>query len=104
MKKKDFLEGYKTYDTSNGFGNPKKWREAFRQRMSKEEAKEIIEQADETPYSILGISEYASPSELKRAYRKMLMEWHPDKNQHRIEEAELMTKKIIAAYVTLTSS
>lgn len=103
MKKKGFLDGYKTYDTSCGFGNPKEWREAFRERMSKDEAKEILQKVDESPYSILQISENAAPEEIKKAYRKRLMEWHPDKNQHRINEAEEMTKKIIAAYITLTS-
>lgn len=103
MAKKGFLDGYKTYDTSNGFGNPRKWRDAFQQRMSKEEAKEILEKISETPYSILGISEGASQSEIKKAYRSKLMEWHPDRNQHRTCEADEMTKKIIAAYVTLTS-
>ena len=102
-KKKGFLDGYKTYDTSNGFGNAKKWREAFSQRMNKEEAKEILEKTSETPYSILGISPNASSSEIKKAYRKKIQEWHPDKNQHRIAEAEEMSKKIIAAYVDLTS-
>ena len=102
MKKKGFLDGYKTYDTSNGFGNSKKWREAFSQRMSKEEAIEIMEKTSEDPYSILGITSRASTSEIKKAYRKRLMEWHPDKNQHRLLEAEEITKKIIAAYVKLT--
>lgn len=103
MKKKGFLEGYKTYDTSQGYGNPKEWREAFRERMSKEEATIILQKADESPYSVLQVSENATTEEIKKAYRKKLMEWHPDRNQHRISEAEEMTKKIIAAYVTLTA-
>jgi DnaJ-domain-containing protein 1 len=103
MKKKGFLDGYKTYDTSNGFGSSKKWREAFHQRMSSEEAKEILSKSSETPYGILGVTLNATMEEIKKAYRRKLMEWHPDKNQHRLAEAEEMTKKIIAAYVHLTN-
>ena len=103
MAKRGFLDGYKTYDTSCGFGDVKQWKDAFRQRMSKEEANEIMKKSSETPLTILGVSADSSLQEIKSAYRKKLMEWHPDKNQHRLREAEEMTKKIIAAFVNLTS-
>ena len=101
MKRKGFLDGYPTYDTSKGFGNSQKWKAAFKERMTKEEAREILEKAEETPYSILEISMSTSLVEIKKAVKRMLKEWHPDRNQHRIIEAEEMTKKILAAYKTL---
>lgn len=102
--KKGFLDGYKTYDTSQGFGNPKDWQKAFYQRMNVDEAKALLKDQPGSPYSILGVSQEATEQEIKRAFRQLMMQWHPDKNQHRVTEAEAMSKKIIAAYTVLTGS
>jgi DnaJ-class molecular chaperone len=99
--KRGFMDGYKTYDTSNGFGNARRWRDGFYEKMSSEDAAKIIKSQDDTPYFILGIPENASAAEIKKAFRELIMKWHPDKNQDNIEEAELMSKKIIAAYTIL---
>lgn len=32
------------------------------------------------PYSVLQISRNASPKEIKQAYKRLVMKWHPDKN------------------------
>ncbi|MCS3801090.1 J domain-containing protein [Niastella sp. OAS944] len=97
-----FLDGYKTYDTSKGFGNAKQWNNAFRERMSKEDATAILQEQQETPWAILGVSTSATKAEIKKAFRLMIIQWHPDKNQHRLPEAEAMSKKIIAAYTMLS--
>ncbi|MBT2561326.1 J domain-containing protein [Pedobacter sp. ISL-68] len=101
---KGFLDGYKTYNTAAGFGSPKAWQKAFKQRMGKEEAEAILQGQQQTPYGILGIEQGATSAAIKKAYRKMMMLWHPDKNPDRISEAEEMSKKIIAAYSILTHS
>jgi DnaJ-domain-containing protein 1 len=98
--KKGFLDGYKTYDTSNGFGDESQWKEAFNQRMGYGEAKTILSNDD--PYSILEIAFGASLEEIKKAYRKLAMKWHPDKNQG-VDTTEKM-QKITAAYTILTSN
>ena len=44
-------------------------------------------------YDILGVSKNASQDEIKKAYRKKAMEYHPDRNKNN-PEAEKMFKKV----------
>lgn len=96
-----FLSGYATYDTSDGFGNPKEWRKAFKARMTGQEAKAILKEQSDTPWAILGVKQGASKTEIKAAFRRLIKIWHPDRNPHNIVNAERMSKIIIAAYTTL---
>eukprot|EP01116_Phalansterium_solitarium_P025669 TRINITY_DN9931_c0_g1_i1.p1 TRINITY_DN9931_c0_g1~~TRINITY_DN9931_c0_g1_i1.p1 ORF type:complete len:706 (-),score=262.89 TRINITY_DN9931_c0_g1_i1:402-2345(-) len=52
------------------------------------------------PYSILGIDTGSGPDEIKKAYRKLSLKYHPDKNQE--EGAQDMFIKVGKAYEALT--
>jgi DnaJ-class molecular chaperone len=53
-------------------------------------------------YDILGVSKTASAAELKSAYRKLALEWHPDRNKS--ADAETRFKEINEAYQVLSDS
>ncbi|AWT60726.1 MAG: Chaperone protein DnaJ [Candidatus Moanabacter tarae] len=59
--------------------------------------------AKEDYYELLGVSKDTSADEIKKAYRKMAMKYHPDKNAGDVE-AEEMFKKISEAYEVLKDS
>lgn len=54
-------------------------------------------------YKILELNSSASKDDIKRAYRRLAMKWHPDKNQDNKEEAEKRFKDISEAYDILSN-
>lgn len=53
-------------------------------------------------YDILGVSKGASADEIKKAYRKQALEWHPDRHKDDKEAAEKRFKEINQAYQVLS--
>jgi hypothetical protein len=49
-------------------------------------------------YKVLQVERGASDDDLKKAYRKLAMKWHPDKNPSNKKEAEAKFKQISEAY------
>ena len=52
-------------------------------------------------YEILGVSKDANANEIKKAYRKVAMKYHPDKNQDN-KQAEEKFKEAAEAYSVLS--
>lgn len=53
-------------------------------------------------YDILGVEPTSTADNIKKAYRKLAMKWHPDKNPDNKTEAEAKFKEISAAYEALS--
>ena len=55
-------------------------------------------------YKILGVPENASEGEIKKAYRKLAVQYHPDKNPTNTAAAEVKFKEISEAYYILSDA
>jgi len=53
-------------------------------------------------YKILGVPKNAQTSAIKKAYRKLALKWHPDKNKDNLKVAEAKFKDINEAYSILS--
>eukprot|EP00971_Amphidinium_carterae_P292052 5797662-Amphidinium_carterae.1 len=53
------------------------------------------------PYAVLGIGSTATDADVTKAYKKLALRYHPDKNPSSQEAAEEAFKKIIDAYTVL---
>lgn len=60
----------------------------------------VIDAVDVDYYELLGVEKTATQHEIKRAFRKLALQYHPDKNKD--EGAEEQFKKIAEAYEVLS--
>lgn len=56
--------------------------------------------ADKDYYSLLGVSKTSTPDEIKKAYRKLALQYHPDRNKS--PEAAEKFKEVTKAYEVLS--
>ena len=55
-------------------------------------------------YEVLGVTKTASVEEIKSAYRKSALKWHPDRNPANKEEAEIRFRESTEAYSVLSDA
>lgn len=54
-------------------------------------------------YGVLGVESGAEEAAIKKAYRKLVLQWHPDKHPADRDEAEVKIRQINDAYETLSN-
>lgn len=54
-------------------------------------------------YQVLGVPKDATIAEIKKAYKKLVFKYHPDRNRDNLEEAEAIMKEINVAYEVLSN-
>jgi DnaJ-class molecular chaperone len=72
--------------------------------MIREVIPDEVEQAMATLYDMLGVPMHATDEEIKRAYRKAAMKWHPDRNSGAEEVARATFQEIKDAYAILSDA
>ncbi|XP_016930235.2 dnaJ homolog subfamily B member 6 isoform X2 [Drosophila suzukii] len=53
-------------------------------------------------YKVLDVARSATDSEVKKAYRKLALKWHPDKNPDNLDEANKRFRELSEAYEVLS--
>ncbi len=99
---KGFMDGYKKYKPEEeGYGDSSEWKGAFNKRMGFDEANKILSGQNQSPFEILGLTANADFAQIKKAYRKLAIENHPDKHPTEQEKYTEIMQNINAAYVVL---
>ncbi|KAH8279401.1 hypothetical protein KR026_008871 [Drosophila bipectinata] len=55
-------------------------------------------------YKVLDVPRTATDSEVKKAYRKLALKWHPDKNPDNLDEANKRFRELSEAYEVLSDA
>jgi DnaJ-class molecular chaperone len=61
----------------------------------------MVQETKRDFYTVLGVKKDANEADLKKAYRKLALRWHPDKNKDNKDVAEKKFKEVAEAYAVL---
>jgi DnaJ family protein C protein 7 len=100
------FSSYSDLETAVELENDENVQESYKDKLKK--AKVALKRSKRKDlYSLLGVSQQASDSEIKTAYRKAALKYHPDKQASKSEEekksAENMFKAMGEAYEILSN-
>jgi len=71
-------------------------------RDERQESKRIVDSTPKKPHEILGVAQDASEADIKKAYRKLALKYHPDKNPDN-PAAEEQFKTVAQAFEAMTN-
>jgi tetratricopeptide (TPR) repeat protein len=93
------------YYGSEGSGSSRGYRNSSRNRRSSTSEQQQEQQHENNAYSVLGVNRSATPAEIKKAFHKLALKYHPDKVKARTtngnEDPEAVFKRINDAYSKL---
>jgi len=95
---KGWTDGYKTYDTSKGFGSRAKWQGAFEERLNLH--LNTIEETESRKAVYQSLYDCMTEAALKKEYRRLMMLHHPDKAGD-TEENKIIAQAINDTYFKL---
>lgn len=75
-----------------------------RKKEEKHRNRQIYLMRHACDYEMLGVPVGTPKVDLKAAYRKLALKWHPDKHPDNVKEAQAMFQKIKKAYEVLMTT
>lgn len=94
VRQRHILHALPLHEASGGCASPRYSRSMSSQSTFK----------DGSHYDTLGVSRNASVDEIKKAYRKLVLRWHPDRNPDNKVVAEDEFKRVSKAYAVLSDT
>ncbi len=74
-------------------------------KKSHEKISQLSEESDMAiHYNLLGVSRDSTDVQVKGAYRRLILKWHPDKNPHELKYAEKMLISVKLAFDEIMKS